>query len=300
MREALSIGLATEEWLAARRLRVQASEVAAVLGADPYRSTWTVWSEKRGLVRGPIESEAMEWGHRLEPLVAQAYASRTGAELRDDGRYAIVVHPSAPLGATLDRRIVAPPPPGVLEIKTSSGRRSEEWDEGRAPLRHQVQIQAQLACTGLERGVLCVLIAGQRLVIREYPRDDRLIAIMLEEVSRFWDLVERGIPPPIDGHPATIAAIKALHPRDSGESIELPAAALPALDEWDAAREDERELRVRRDAAQAALCAAIGDATWARIPGGRLQWRVEERSEKCPHCGGQTRHAASRVLRRIK
>ena len=297
-----------EDWLRARQSGIGASEVAALLGCDPWASRYALWASKAQVgVRGDAgESEAAEWGNRLEPLVAQKYAEVTGYRIVDHGRHAIVASDRWPhLFATLDREVFLPNGERwVLECKTTGLRYADDWAAG-APLKYVVQVQAQLAVTGLERGVLACLIGGQRFAPPvEIERNEDLIELIGERVETFWrENVELGVAPEADGSDATKRVLKTLFPDDSGETVALPGDA----ESWDREREEAiaqvKDGETRRDKAENALRAALGPATWGTIPGGgRYQLKVEPRAERtCPHCNGVIQEASRpRVLRRLR
>src|SRR5262245_52949583 len=61
-------------WLEARRKGIGASEIAAVLGISPWESPFSLyWRKVNGWDYEP--SSEMEWGTRLEPVIAEKYAN---------------------------------------------------------------------------------------------------------------------------------------------------------------------------------------------------------------------------------
>src|ERR1700730_15622417 len=57
-----------EEWLALRMPTVGASEVAALVGASPYETPYSLWARKSGLVPEAEETPAMRRGRHLEAV----------------------------------------------------------------------------------------------------------------------------------------------------------------------------------------------------------------------------------------
>lgn len=285
-----------QAWLAERNKLVGASEASAVLGVHPYVTGLEVWGHKRGRISTtPAEREEMIWGRILEDPIAREWSRRTGREIVDHGRFTLLRHPTAPhLGCTLDREIVGPPPE-PLEIKTCDDW-MPEWREGRAPLYQVVQVQMQLAVTGWQRGVLACLV-GRRLRAVPIERDDRLIARALEAIEDFWEqYVETDIEPPVEFHARALEAVKALHPKDSGKTIELSLDHADLVKRWEQAKADEKAAEKDKEALQGQIIQALGDATWARLPGdgGRLQCRVEPRKAYF------VKGSEPRVLRHLK
>lgn len=289
-----------ERWHHERHGVIGASEVSAILGVHPFKTALEVWARKTGRIDdvAAAREEAL-WGQLLEDPIAREWSRRTGREIIDHGRYALCLDAEAPhLGATLDREIVGPPPE-ALEIKTKD-RYHPEWSHGQAPLYEVVQVQSQLAVKGWDRGVLAALV-GRQLRTVTVERDDRLIASIREEVEEFWArYVATDTEPPIDvTHARAFEAVKMLHPRDSGATIDLAPDLLAVVDRWEEVAGALREAKRDKDALQAQLCQAIGDATFARLPAGRLKWATETRTHRCESCGHE-KVVESRVLRRLK
>lgn len=286
-----------EEWLAARRQGIGASEVAAVLGVHPYMSAYSLWHLKRGLIEEPEESEPMTWGKLLEPVVSAKYAQVTGRTLIDHGRFASRRSEAYPfLSATLDYEIapVDERGPGALEIKTTGSWVEPQWKE-EPPLHVQTQLQTQLLVTGFSWGSIAVLVGGQKFEWMDHARNDELCAIIVEKCRAFWALVENGTPPPVDGSSSTANTLKGLYPGESGEVITLA----PEADHWTQvyleARAAEGEAEKLKKEAGNHLRALIGSASEGVAPGGQ-RWTLHTVS-KAAH---QVKASEYRVLHAVK
>lgn len=268
-----------ESWLKERDAGLGSSDAAAILGASPWKSAFALYVEKLGL-RQPSheESEAMEWGRILEPIIATRYEQETQRPLRDPGRFTIQRSRRHPfMLATLDREILMPNlvgSRGVLEIKTTG--RGDDWAEA-PPLVHQIQLQHQLAVSGHAWGSLAVLIGGQRFLWLDMERNPRFIALLIEREEEFWDRIQRLEPPPPTGQ--DVKLLPRLYPRDDGEAITLP----PEAAEWDyrlrEAKDHLKHWQSVANEAQALLTGAIGSASVGILPdGSRYTWRASERA----------------------
>lgn len=314
---------AQERWLEERQSGIGASEIAAVLGVNPYMSPYTVWAQKVGLVESDAdEKEAVYWGHALQPAVAARWSQVAGIPIVDLGQHKIQRSPDYPhLFATLDYEIPDPrfwpmrggdaalwpaalsnvDGPGVLEIKTAGIRSSSEWYEGGAPLHYQVQVQGQLAVTGYRWGVLACLVGGQQLKWAKVERNDAFIAEMTARVEDFWDLVAGKTPPNVDGSESTTRTLKALHPSDSGATIKLDADAEWLWNLREAHRGSVKAAEDKQRGVENQLRELLGTATWGEFSNGaRVQLKTEPRVEKCKGCGGVVRESAPRIFRLIK
>lgn len=177
-------------------------------------------------------SSLTEFGHRLEPVLAQAYVDRhPGIRVYTPGTLRHSEHDWAL--ATLDR-VEAPPGIGRparkdwirnIEIKVSffsSGEYGEGADD--IPERFVIQTQWQMEVADLARTTLVALVNGD---YREYEieRDREMGALLLDVVGRFWrENVLARVPPPVTGSDAYTSYLRRRHPRDT-------VPALPATPE---------------------------------------------------------------------
>jgi len=262
-----------EAWLAERRRGIGASDAAAVLGVSPWATPLTLFADKLDLaddIERRASLEILEWGLALEAPIAARYARETGREPIDPGRFTIVRSEQHPfMLATLDRQLVDPDRgPGVLEIKTASWMKRDEWLE-EPPLEYQIQVQHQLAVTGCAWGSLAVLIGGQLFRWCDVDRNDRFIDALIAKEAAFWQRVEAREPPEPDDTTACLDLLRRLFPtHTAGKVVALPADA----DEWDQERvraiEDEKAAQARRRLAESQLIAALGDAEIGLLPCG--------------------------------
>lgn len=268
-----------ESWLAARRLNLGASEVAALFGQNPWESYYSLWAKRCGLVPDlHPSSEQMEWGRALEEPIAQRYAKETGFCLQDLGRWTILRNPTIKgLACTLDRIIVTGDENvGALEIKT----RGAHADPTDIPLMYEIQLQAQLAVTGWKWGALAILTGGQQFTRRDFNAHRGFQATLLDRVTEFWRRVELRDPPPLDTSEATTQAVKALHPEDDGTSVELPASAEEWIQQWEKAKECRKSADEAVRQAETLLRGAIGSATFGVLPDGRqVSLKTQSRKE---------------------
>lgn len=272
-------GMSESEWLAWRRRGIGGSEAAAVVGVDPWSSPMSVFLDKVGLAP-PKEGPQLEWGRRLEAVVAEKFADEH-PEFRVQRRLAILQHGEIDwMLANLDRELLGggEDGPGVLEVKTAHDRMSEHWGDdedddvdgdGPIPGHYALQMQHLFAVTNRRWGCLAVLIGGRDY--REYrvERDDALIAD-LEEIERdFWQHVIDGVPPEPDGHQATSDAL-AIYYADAqvGSSVELdPDKAGKWIAAYNDARRDEKAAKNAKELAKQHLEALLGEHELGLLPG---------------------------------
>jgi putative phage-type endonuclease len=217
--------LSRDEWLTVRKGGVGSSDAAAAVGLNPYKSQLQLWMEKTNRdanlprIDPNDETSPMYWGTLLEPIVAAHYTKRTGHKVRRVN--AVLQHPKEPwMLANIDREVVGAPDVQVLECKTAGLNGSRLWKDG-VPEYIQLQVLHQLAVTGKQAADVAVLICGQELQVHRIERDEAMIRQLMLLERQFWSYVERDEEPPADGSDSADVALRALYPRDSGQTLDL-------------------------------------------------------------------------------
>lgn len=251
-------------WRDLRKKHVGGSEVAALFGEHAQVSRFDLWQRKAGKVEEPdlSENERVFWGTILEPAVAQGIASKTGWRVQKVHRYHSML-PELGLGASLDYEIVAHERgPGVLEIKTADWLIVRDWDEGEPPLAYELQVQAQLRCTGRAWGAIGVLVGGNDLRLFEYERRPRTFEIIDREVLEFWASIVANKPPKPDFARDSETISKLYRDVEAGKFIDLTGSnrAPELIADYVRGRDQEKEGSAVKDAAKAELLTLIGDA----------------------------------------
>lgn len=219
--------LSRDEWLTVRKRGIGSSDAGAAVGLNPYQSQLELWMIKTGRDGGlpkidpNDEASPMYWGTLLEPIVAAHYTKRSGNRVRRIN--AVLQHPDpdkAWMLANVDREVIGAGDVKILECKTAGEFGVRLWRDG-VPEYVVCQVQHQLAVTGKAAADVCVLVCGQEIRIYRIDRDDALIARLIELERRFWQYVETDTPPPADGSESADIALRALYPRDSGNTIDF-------------------------------------------------------------------------------
>lgn len=241
-------------WLDARRSGLGASDTAAVLGMSPWATPLSVWLDKTSAL--PDEAgEAAEWGHALEDPVARMVAKRhpeIGQVMPSPGLLRHDEHQW--MLATVDRVLAEPDDPtqvrGLLEIKTTSDRMyRDRWLDGVPPAYYLIQVQQQLAVTGLDRAWIAVLVGGQYLP-EPYPveRDETAIESIVTYAGAWWDryIIGQTQPEPTFTDADRMTAI---YPGDTElDAIEADDALRALAGQW----LDERRKRLAAEKAEEA------------------------------------------------
>jgi putative phage-type endonuclease len=229
------------EWHDERKGAIGGSDIAAIMGKSPWKSYYTLWAEKSGLIDDDIEpTMAMKLGTAFEPVIRQLWAEDNAQWLQvtDTGTWASNTFPTwkaNPDGIIRwnDGEL------GILEIKHTS----QWWD--RLPDAYELQVQWYLHLLGLQRGIV-VAVAGGYWREFEVEYDLELMQAVQLSVAEFEHLVANGIEPGFDGSTSTYETIRALSPGIKDEDYELGnlySELILAKETADEAEEQLQELK---------------------------------------------------------
>lgn len=267
--------LEREKWLCVRKKGIGSSDAASAVGLCPYRSQLELWMEKTGRSVGyqpASQDDPTYWGTQLEPLVASAYAERTGRKVRRLN--AVLQHPSLPfMLANIDREVVGCPDVQILECKTAGEFGARLWRDG-VPEYVQIQVQHQLAVTGKQAADVAVLLCGQTLEVFRVHRDDDAIARLVVLEARFWEHVENDTPPAADGSESSARALRRLYP-GGGDTVDLSAdeSLGQALEELRGLRDELDAKQASAEALRQRIQQAMGDAARAVLSTGEVSFK---------------------------
>lgn len=187
----------TTEQQALRLNGIGSSEIAAVVGLNPYRGPHDIYNEKRGIA-APFEgNEATEFGNRLESVILDWYEEQTGQKL--DRTNVSRAHPDAPwMLATVDALAAD----RIVEAKTASWTQVDRWGEtgtDQVPDEYLVQVAWQMAVLDVDRADIAVLL-DRSFRIYTVHRNMDLERQLIAKGRAFWhDNVLAGEPPEVDG-----------------------------------------------------------------------------------------------------
>ncbi len=180
------------QWLEERRRVIGGSDVAAIMGMNPWKTAYRVYQEKRKEVEDWQGNQATDWGKRMEPALRQWYSDVTGRPVRLPDK--IIVSGKYPfMGASLDGYT---DDGRIVEIKTARNVRG--WGEpgtNEIPEYYVLQVQHYMIVTGFEVTDIPVSIAGGPPELYEVPADRELQEMIIEVCANFWRRVQEGNPP---------------------------------------------------------------------------------------------------------
>jgi len=256
------------------------SMIAAICGCSTFASPYFTYQRIVGAVGPSEETARMRWGNRLEPLVIAAVKETFGLRTRTlkplhTDRYGF------PMVASLDAMAYGPDGRAPLEAKTQSLWVPDEWrvdPETReivdCPLAYFLQTSWYMAAYETDFAYVGVLRDGEDPICGIVRRDQAVIDKMLDTAATFWrENVIKRVPPPVDGHRATSAALKEVYRHSTPVEIVLGNEATAWLVAYAAARNNEKQAKAAKVEAQNHLEAAMGEAETAQVGGVRVTWK---------------------------
>lgn len=189
-----------DEFLAERRSGIGGSDIAHVFSLEPYYCARLLWYQKRGTDpdRGSAfeVTQAMIRGQKLEDLVAEEYAERTGRRIE---AAPVAHHPDFPQWMCHRDFIVYRkdrPDPGPLSVKTANREVFFRIKREGMPEAYILQLQSEMGVTDAQWSAYALLWPdGWQLLQWDVDRNDGLCARIRDECLKFWSLVENGPAP---------------------------------------------------------------------------------------------------------
>jgi putative phage-type endonuclease len=204
----------SDEWHNARN-GITGSDIGAILGVSPFKSTYTLWAEKRGLVSNRIEpSIPMRMGTLFEPAIRQLFAEQNpDYQVIETGTWQNDIDPNwkaNPDGLIryLDGDL------GILEIKHTS----QYWSE--LPQTYFEQVHWYLSILGLPYAAVAAVCGGRYSEFHVHY-DQEHADYVFDRVAAFQRLVDTNTEPDYDGSTSTYETVRTLAPGLTDGETEL-------------------------------------------------------------------------------
>lgn len=252
-----------DAWLESRNSGIGSSEVASILGVNPWMSSYQLWQIKTGKVK-PVEDNTnlrLSVGHDLEARVASTFEAVNGyaVDSTTEGDW-VAYNPEKPyLRVSPDRIYSDGIEDGILEIKTTV----KDIDVDNIPLNYFCQVQYQLAVLGLKEAHLAwinMLTMGanyQGYGQVRIERNDEFCGYLVNKVDEFWrGNVLADVPPA----PTSAADVAAMFPKSQDKAVEITDDVLANINLYHDLQSQVKGLQEQMDAAKNSICAAFGDA----------------------------------------
>ena len=198
----INIEQGSMEWLLWRRGGVTATDAAAINGTSKWNTRLDVWKDKTDDTNPSQKtSSAMEWGHRIEPLLREKFAEVFETKVEPSELFQNDEHPW--MLASLDGRAVVDGSEAIVECKTTHSR--EDWfdekDNEIIPAGYQTQALWQMMVTGIKTVYFSVLINGSEWFYRVFIYDEDRAKTLFQQCLELWALYvcNKTTPEPQDG-----------------------------------------------------------------------------------------------------
>lgn len=255
-----------ESWHEIRRNHIGGSEVASLfgVGAVYQLSPYALFMVKSGQAEDDFAgNERTTWGNRLEGVIASGLAEDNGWTIRKAGYFED--EQCSGMGATLDFIITeaeGKDSPGALEIKNvDSLVFKNKWTDGEPPLHILLQLQHQLACSGLSWGVVGALVGGNETKLYFYERNEKIISQIRTKVAAFWDNVANNRAPEIDGSDRTKQLITDSITVDTQKTLDINDGKFESLcQEYLLINQQLKELSQTKNRVHSQLVKSYGNA----------------------------------------
>ena len=270
------------EWLDYRRAGIGSSEIATIVGLNPYETPYQLWRRKIGLDEPKSETFAMKAGHYLEDAVSQFWSDATGRQIikasagdwivRNDEKPFVQVSPDRTYWLDDNR---SNDNKGILECKTTQ----RVIDADDLPKTWFCQVQYQLGGAEIQQGSIAWLTAGREFGYQDLTLVPDFYAWLVEEAERFWvDNVMGGKEP--DCANVQDVLIKFNRHTDS-KVIEVGDEIMQAYNQLKDVRAEISKLEEQKEALEAKLKMGFGDAEAISYGGNTLAtWKAGKDSEK--------------------
>jgi len=261
------------EWLDRRRGLLTASRIAALFDAHPFLTREQLAGTMTGH-HNEGDNAAMKRGRILEPAILEAMREEhPGWQIEKATTFHTL--PEHRIGATPDAWFAdSAGNRGLIQCKTVA---PEVW-QGRPSLAYQLQTLCEMLCTGVERGILAVMVTSRSLPLYEFevPRHPLAEAKLLAAAARWWEEWDAGRIAPA----APAEALEGL--LDDGSTIDLSSDNYlhSALPDRQALKSMISDFERRITEIDAHLKAAMGRATYGYLPGWAITYRSHQRAER--------------------
>jgi len=271
------------EWLQYREQGIGSSEVATILGLNPWETPYQLWRRKKGLDAPKEESFAMRAGHYLEDAVSRFFSDETGREIikrsaidwlavNADKPY-MRVSPDRTYWLSGEKR--NDKNKGILECKTTQMR----IDADDLPKHWFCQVQYQLGVAEMQQASLAWLSSGREFGYKDLAFVPDFFQWIEEEVTRFWtDNIQGGTEPQAQ---SVEDVLLRYNRHTDGKVVEVSDEIFTACNDLKALKEEMARLDERKEELEAKIKMCFADAEAISYGGQTIAtWKAPKPSER--------------------
>lgn len=271
------------EWLEFRKSGIGSSEVATIVGLNPWETPYQLWRRKLGIDAPKEETFAMKAGHYLEDAVSQFWQDETGREIikRSVGDWIIKNNEKPFIQVSPDRTYWLQgmkhndQNKGILECKTTQ----KAIDGDDLPKHWFCQVQYQLGGAELTQGSIAWLTQGREFGYKDLALVPDFYSWLVEEVERFWVDCILGKQEPTAVSVQDILLKYNRH--TTGKVVEVNDEILDAYHKLKGVKDEIAALEEQKEELEARIKLGFGDAEAISYGGQTLAtWKAPKDSEK--------------------
>ncbi len=280
----------TSEQRKKRKRFLGSSEIAAVVGADPFRNIADVYLEKTEALEERNGTKATRMGQHLEGAILNMFEDAMDVKLKRD-----IWLDHGDFCANLDAAIIDDEELVISPVEAKSTRFIEMWgrneDSNEAPVAVCVQVQWQLLLAGPQarRGYAPVFYPGYKDFGFEcvtISRDDELIADLEWAGQQFMNAVknrpsEKELQKLFDGAIPTLETIKRVK-REPQSVISISEDSVPTVKKWREIKEKASFIKSDDEILKEKVLALLRNTEAGRLPDGAMLTYMEQNGAR--HC----------------
>lgn len=270
------------EWLKVRESGIGSSEVATIVGLNPWETPYQLWRRKVGIDPPKAENFAMKAGHYLEDAVSQFWSDETGHQvikasagdwiIRDNDRPYLQVSPDRTYWLGESR---SPDAKGILECKTTQ----LKIDADDLPKHWFCQVQYQLGVAGYQQGSLAWLCSGREFGYKNIALLPDFFGWLVEEVERFHTDCILGKKEPVATTVSDV--LLKFNKHTGGKTIEVSDDVFEAYKSLKSVREEIKALEARQEELEGIIKLRFEDAEALTYGGQTIAtWKASKASPK--------------------
>ena len=262
----------SEEQMKLRSKGIGGSDVAGIFNISKWNSPLSIYLSKID-PKKVEDNQFIEWGNKLEPLVADKFTEETGIKLEEVPE-TLVSKEHDFIIAHIDRKVVGEDV-GV-EIKTASQYKVDEWDEA-VPKAYILQCMHYMYVTGWNQWHICVLIGGNEFRWFTIDRDQEMIDTIVKKEIEFWNefVLKKIAPSPTD---ADTELVKEMFKKSTNTVIELDVSVETMLYDLKCVKDSLNELDKRKKSLENKIKAYLGENEIGISDKYRVSWKNQTRS----------------------
>ena len=262
-----------------RSTHLHASDMAAVLGVDPYKTAAELALEKlehKGLREKKL-NDSMRLGIHFEEAIGELYSAETGKVIEATGlTYSCQQEGYDFLVGTPDFLVSCEL--AAMDAKHVGSRMAHHWGRDGDKIAPYMlpQMHSYNLILDLDYCDVAAIIGGYGPFLFHVERSSAWDDLLLEHAQRFWDLIKRGEIPDINvDHPTSLDLLKKIYPGTNGRTIDLPDKLIDIVAERARAKKYITELEKHVKSCDTIIAESMADSAVGKLSNGTIITRSQ-------------------------